>query len=253
VRRRAPRGGWPARCDDETLFETRVFIRRGGALLLDAMTLSTMQRRPPATRRGPSRAPRPRTGAARSPGAWLALPPSLMPAARSGACRPLSVAATAGVRMAEVRRIRVHCSDRRLQRESARRAHIGERRHHRPAERTAKQHGDDAAVAQALKKQLSALSDQLSALFHPSRCTRADGTTPRAPPCRELERRAKARPLSVPSPYRQVRPYPRAPRRPSPPVRRECARRAPIGERLRLARRSARRAARRGWRVSAAG
>jgi len=38
VRRRAPRGGWPARCDDETLFETRLFIRRRGALLLDAMT-----------------------------------------------------------------------------------------------------------------------------------------------------------------------------------------------------------------------
>jgi len=40
VRRSAPRGGWPARCDDETLFETRGFIHRVGALLVGAMTLS---------------------------------------------------------------------------------------------------------------------------------------------------------------------------------------------------------------------
>jgi len=36
---RAPRGGWPARCD-ATLFEISVFIRRG-RMLLDAMTLYT--------------------------------------------------------------------------------------------------------------------------------------------------------------------------------------------------------------------
>ena len=56
-----------------------------------------------------------------------------MPAARPGASRPLPVAATADVRMADVRmmsqvlyrqvrRIRVSCGDRRLRRECARRA-----------------------------------------------------------------------------------------------------------------------------------
>jgi hypothetical protein len=67
-----------------------------------------------------------------------------MPAASSGASRPLPVAATAGVRMADVRmmsqvlyrqvrRIRVPCGDRRLRRECARTARIGERRQRGPA------------------------------------------------------------------------------------------------------------------------
>jgi hypothetical protein len=58
----------------------------------------------------------------------------------------------------------VPCGDRRLQRESARKAPIGEHRHLAAAQRTAEQHGDDGAVAQALK-QLSAISDQLSVVF----------------------------------------------------------------------------------------
>src|ERR1022692_4376076 len=42
------------------------------------------------------------------------------------------------------------CGDRRLRRESARTAPIGERRHRGRAQRTAEQHGEDGAVAQAL-------------------------------------------------------------------------------------------------------
>ena len=64
--------------------------------------------------------------------------------------------------------MRAQCVARRLQRESARKAPIGEHRHLAAAQRTAEQHGDDGAVAQALK-QLSAISDQLSVVFRPER------------------------------------------------------------------------------------
>jgi hypothetical protein len=45
------------------------------------------------------------------------------------------------------RRIRVSCGDRRPQRESARTAPVGKRRHRAPAQRTAEQHGDDGGGA----------------------------------------------------------------------------------------------------------
>ena len=50
----------------------------------------------------------------------------------------------------QLRRIRLACRDRRLQRESARTAPIGERGDRGPPQSTAEQHGDDGAIVQPL-------------------------------------------------------------------------------------------------------
>ena len=72
-----------------------------------------------------------------------------MPAARSGADSPLSVAATGRLRMADLR-ILPQAPYRQVRRESARTAPIGERRHLAPARSTAERRRNDRADAQRL-------------------------------------------------------------------------------------------------------